>query len=53
MTPTTLAAILIKHCLETGAIVDLFQLDYNINPSYWVIPVTGKDGTKILEVVKK
>jgi hypothetical protein len=53
MTPTTLAYKLIKYCLDDASIVDLFQLDYNVNPSYWVVPVrSSKDGSKRLGIKK-
>lgn len=53
MTPTTLAYKLIEYCLNDASIVDLFQMDYNVNPSYWVVPVrSSKDGSKRLEVKK-
>lgn len=48
MTPTTLAMLMVKHCLEDASIVDLFQMDYNANPVYWVIPETGRDGKRRL-----
>lgn len=53
MTPTTLAYMLIKHCLNDASIVDLFQMDYNANPSYWCIPMTQRDGSRKLEVIKR
>lgn len=53
LTPTGLAYQLVKHCLEDSSVVDLFQLDYNRNPAYWVIPVTGRDTKRRLEVMGK
>lgn len=51
LTPTGLAFLLIKHCLDDANVVDLFQLDYNANPAYWVMPVTDRTGKRRLEVM--
>lgn len=50
MHPTTLAYLLIRHCLSDATVVDLFQMDFNTNPAYWVMPVTHRDGNRRLEV---
>lgn len=51
LAPTSLAYLLIKHCLDDATVVDLFQMDYNSNPAYWVIPTTDRTGKRKLEVV--
>lgn len=53
LTPTGLAYMLVKHCLDDANVVDLFQLDYNANPAYWVIPMSDRTGRRRLEVIKR
>lgn len=53
MSPTTLAYLMVKHCLNDGSVVDLFQMDYNRNPAYWCIPMTQRNGERRLEVIGK
>jgi hypothetical protein len=50
MPPATLVYLLLRFCLRDSGIVDVFQMDYNRNPAYWVIPVTSPNGARRLEV---